>query len=68
MTLDRHEPARFTALYAPNGDEFRYKNMVREQALRKQDDEWMGWLRKQAGLKDDWIPPDEARKQEQANS
>ena len=68
MTLDRHEPARFTALYAPNGDEFRYKNIVREQALRKQDEEWMSWLRKQAGLKDDWIPPDEARKQEPANS
>lgn len=68
MTLDRHEPARFTALYAPNGDEFRYKNIVREQAHRKQDQEWMSWLRKQAGLKDDWIPPDEARKQEPANS
>ncbi len=68
MTLDRYEPARFTALYAPNGDEYRYKSMVREQALRQQDDEWMSWLRKQAGLKDDWIPPDEARKQEQANS
>src|SRR5262249_20440470 len=34
MTLDRHEPAKFTALYAPNGDEFRYKNIVRDQALR----------------------------------
>jgi len=68
MTLDRHEPARFSALYAPNGDEFRYKNSVREQALKQQDEEWMGWLRKQAGLKDDWIPPDEARKPEQAHS
>jgi peptidyl-prolyl cis-trans isomerase D len=66
MTLDRHEPVRFTALYAPNGDEFRYKNIVREQAMRKQDEEWMSSLRRQAGLKPDWIPPDEAKKQDQA--
>jgi peptidyl-prolyl cis-trans isomerase D len=68
ITPDRHEPAKFTALYAPNGDEFRYKNIVREQALRKQDQEWMSWLRKQAGLKEDWVPSDEAKKLEPANS
>jgi len=26
----------------------------------------MGWLRRQAGLKPDWIPPDEAKKDEAA--
>ena len=67
MTLDRTKPARFTALYAPNGDEFRYKNIVREQALSETGREWMGWLRQQAGLKADWIPPDEVRKQDQAS-
>ena len=66
MTLDRREPASFSALYAPNGDEYRYKIMAREQASRQQDEQWMGWLRQQAGLKPDWIPPDEAKKDEAA--
>ena len=66
MTLDRREPATFSALYAPNGDEYRYKSMAREQASRQQDEQWMGWLRQQAGLKPDWIPPDEAKKDEAA--
>jgi hypothetical protein len=63
-TLDRREPASFSALYAPNGDEFRYKSMAREQASRQQDEQWMSWLRQQAGLKTDWVPPDEAKKDE----
>jgi len=66
MTLDRREPATFSALYAPNGDEYRYKSMAREQASRQQDEQWMGWLRQQAGLKPDWLPPDEAKKDEAA--
>jgi peptidyl-prolyl cis-trans isomerase D len=67
VTLDRRESATFSALYAaPNNDEFRYKNMARELASRQQDEQWMGWLRRQAGLKPDWIPPDEARKEEAA--
>lgn len=61
MTLDRREPATFTALYAPNGDEFRYKTMSKDSAARRLDDQWMGWLRKEAGLAADWIPPDEAK-------
>jgi peptidyl-prolyl cis-trans isomerase D len=64
MTLDRREPASFTALYAPNGDEIRYKGMAREQAMKQQDEQWMSLLRQQAGLKPDWVPPDEARKEE----
>ncbi len=68
MTLDRREPASFSALYAPNGDEYRYKGMAREQAFRQQDEQWMGWLRQQAGLKPDWVPPDEAKKDEAARS
>ncbi len=66
LTLDRREPASFRALYASNGDEYRYKSMAREQASRQQDEQWMGWLRQQAGLKPDWIPPDEAKKDEAA--
>ncbi len=68
MTLDRREPASFSALYAPNGDEYRYKSMAREQAFRQQDEQWMGWLRQQAGLKPGWVPPDEAKKDEAARS
>jgi hypothetical protein len=64
MTLDRREPADFKTLYAPNGDEFRYKNMAREQAAKQQEQQWMGWLRQQAGLKPDWVPPDEAKRDE----
>jgi len=66
MTLDRREPASFSALYALNGDEYRYRSMAREQASRQQDEHWMGWLRQQAGLKPDWIPPDEVKKDEAA--
>ena len=61
MALDRREPATFAALYAPNGDEFRYKMSAATQAARQLDEEWMGWLRQQAGLETDWVPPDEAK-------
>ncbi len=61
MSLDRREPATFTALYAPNGDEYRFKSMSKDSAARRLDEQWMGWLRKEAGLADDWTPPDEAK-------
>jgi hypothetical protein len=61
LTLDRREPATFATLFAPNGDEFRYKMITRNQAARKLDDEWMAWLRRQAGLEPDWRPADEAK-------
>jgi peptidyl-prolyl cis-trans isomerase D len=61
LTLDRREPATFTALYAPNGDEFRYKMYARAHAARQLIEHWMGWLRQEAGLKPDWVPADEAK-------
>jgi hypothetical protein len=61
MVPERREPATFTALYAPNGDELRYKMFARDQAARLLDEEWMGWLRDQAGLEHDWVPPDESK-------
>jgi peptidyl-prolyl cis-trans isomerase D len=61
MLPERREPATFAALYAPNGDEFRYKLLAREQAGRQLDDQWMGWLRQQAGVKPDWMPADESK-------
>jgi hypothetical protein len=61
LALNRREPATFATLYAPNGDEFRYKMVARQQADRELVDHWMGWLRQQADLKADWIPSDEAK-------
>jgi peptidyl-prolyl cis-trans isomerase D len=66
LTLDRREPATFTALYAPSSDEYRYRGMARDKAAKHQDEQWMGWLRRQAGLKSDWVPPDEMKKDEPA--
>ena len=62
IALDRREPANFTQLYAPNGEEFRFKMLTTEQAGRRQDENWMAWLRKQAGLPADWVPSDEVKK------
>jgi hypothetical protein len=61
MVPERREPATFAALYAPNGDDYGYRMSASRQAIQQLDDQWMGWLRKQAGLEKDWVPPDEAR-------
>ena len=68
MILDRRDPATFAALYAPAGDEFRYKSFAKEQADRHVVDNWMGWLRPQAGVAPEWIPADEAKEKDQANN
>lgn len=61
LTLEKRDPATLASLYAPNGDEFRFKSITRDQASRTLDDQWMGQLRGEAGLKPGWIPPDEAK-------
>jgi hypothetical protein len=61
MVPERREPATFASLYAPNGDEFRYKMSARQEAGRQLEDQWMGWLRQQAGLDTTWVAPDESR-------
>ena len=61
MVPERREPATFTALYAPNGDEYRHKMSAGQQAARELQEHWMGWLRKEARLESDWVPPDEAK-------
>ena len=65
MTLDRREPATFAKLYAPYGDERRYRSLAFEEAAKEQSEHWMGLLRQQAGLKPDWVPPDEAKKEKE---
>jgi peptidyl-prolyl cis-trans isomerase D len=61
MALEKREPATFTALYAPYGDQRRYESSAQKEAERILADEWMGWLRRKAGLKMDWVPPDEVK-------
>ena len=65
MTLDRREEATFAKLYAPINDERRYRNLALEEAVKKQSEHWMALLRQQAGLKPDWVPPDEAKKEQE---
>lgn len=64
MTLDRRIPATFTALYAPNGDLYRYQTEVFEETLKAHDESWMDALRAKAGLGPDWSPPDEKKEAE----
>ncbi len=64
MALERRDPATFAALYAPNSDEFRYRKQARDQADRQLLEDWMGWLRHQAGVPADWVPQDEARERD----
>ncbi len=66
ITQDRREPATFSALYAPNGDEYRYKSLASQEAAKHQEQQWINWLRQRAGLKSDWVPPDEAKRDESA--
>jgi len=56
------EPASFNALYAPNGEYFRYRSEAMNDAYKKRDEEWMNQLRAQAGLQAGWVPPDDSRK------
>lgn len=60
MALDRRVPATFATLYAPNGEYFRYKFEAEADAGRRREDQWLGRLRKEAGVPSNWVPPDEA--------
>jgi peptidyl-prolyl cis-trans isomerase D len=61
LTLDSRLPASFAALYAPNGDYIRYQREALNQAMEQRDQQWMNYLRKDAGLAPDWSPGDEAK-------
>jgi peptidyl-prolyl cis-trans isomerase D len=67
MVLDRRDPATFSALYALAGDEYRYKSLAKEHADRQLLENWMGWLRRQAGVEPNWVPPDEVKEQDAAS-
>jgi peptidyl-prolyl cis-trans isomerase D len=62
LVPEQREPATFAALYnAANSDEFRYRTTAQREAARELDEEWLGWLRKKAGITADWVPPDESK-------
>ncbi|MFO0954476.1 MAG: hypothetical protein U0835_25615 [Isosphaeraceae bacterium] len=61
MALNRRIPASFAALYAPNGDYFRYKNEVFSTAVRTNEQAWMRQLRAEAKLPENWEPEDEKK-------
>jgi hypothetical protein len=61
MTPERREPATFASLYAPNGDSYGFTLSTQRDAARQLYEQWMGYLRKQAGIEADWVPPDEAK-------
>ena len=48
--VESGDTATFAALYAPAGDEFRYKSFARERAERQLMESWMSSLRGQAGV------------------
>ena len=58
MTLDRREPATFSALYAaPNNDEFRYKGMARElHPGSKTSSGWAGSASKPGSSRTGFLP------------
>src|SRR5947209_6693417 len=41
LNVVRRDPASFTALYAPNGDYFRYRSEAMNDAYKKRDEAWM---------------------------
>ena len=62
LALNRRNPASFAVLYAPNGDVARYQREAVDEAYKKRDETWLSELRAQAGLKPDWAPADEPKK------
>jgi hypothetical protein len=59
FTLNRRDPASLNGLYAFPGP---YQEEAFSTALRAEDKQRMDALRAQAGLKPDWVPPDEKDK------
>lgn len=66
MTLRDRQAAEFQGLYGLRGP---YQSMAREVAqdeLIRRDSQWMAALRREAGLRPDWVPADERK--DQANA
>jgi peptidyl-prolyl cis-trans isomerase D len=59
MTLNQNIPAEFAALYSPVGPKTPLQNEVFSDAYRRLSEEWMGMLRKEAGVPREGIAIDE---------
>ena len=68
LTLAERLPATFATLYSPNGEYYRYRSEALDEARRHRQNEWMGRLRAEAGIKPDWVPLDESRREERDSS
>lgn len=65
MTLNKRTEPGFNELFSGVGPHFQIKAEVGTEALQARVNAWMETLREQAGLKPDWIPPDERDKKDQ---
>lgn len=63
LTLNKRDPAKFATLYAPTSDYIRYRLEAANSAQQRLHESWLNELRADAGLKPDWAPPDELKKQ-----
>jgi hypothetical protein len=68
LALHRRLPASFATLYAPSGEYLRYQREALIEAARRNDQDWMGQLRADAGLKPGWVPSDEANRESTAST
>ncbi len=66
LALNRRIPAPLSALYAPNGDYFRYQAETMSDAREHQYEAWMKELRVRAGLDPNWTPRDETDRESEA--
>src|SRR5262249_32747292 len=62
--LDRREPATFTGLYGPLGLSLPYFSQAMRDANLAEQKNRIEALRTKAGLKPDWVPPDERDRDE----
>jgi hypothetical protein len=63
VTLDRREPATFSGLYGPLGLSMPYFNEAARDASEAERKGRLEALRSKAGLKADWVPPDEKNRE-----
>jgi peptidyl-prolyl cis-trans isomerase D len=64
VTLDRREPATFSGLYGPLGLSMPYFSEAVRDASQAEQKGRLEALRSKAGLKADWVPPDEKNREE----
>jgi hypothetical protein len=61
MTLRDRQPAEFQGLYGLRGPYASMAGEVAQDELIRRDQRWMAELRREAGLRPDWVPADERK-------